>query len=78
MSGTLVPMSIRVPAGTHQNLKILGTGYRENFINWVLLGEIKIYAYRWVPGTSQKKFLGTGGYLVPAKFSTMPTPDCHQ
>ena len=29
MSGTLVPMSTGIPAGTHQNLKILGTaGYR--------------------------------------------------
>ena len=57
MSGTLVPMCYfptprtGVPASTHQNLKILGTGYRENFRNWVPLGTEKIseVEYRWVP-----------------------------
>ena len=49
MSGTLVPMGTGVPAGPHQNLKILGTagsrvprkfqklctaGYRGNFKRW--------------------------------------------
>ena len=29
-------------------------------------GQIKNCGYRWVPCTSQKKFLGTDGYQVPA------------
>ena len=33
------------------------------------------FGYRWVPGTGQKKILGTDGYRVPGKFSLMPTPD---
>ena len=69
MSGTLVPMSTGVPAGTHQNLKILGTaGYRENFRNWVPLDT----GYR-IP--TRKKNVGTGyrpdkkncGYRLPAR-----------
>ena len=97
-------MSTGVPAGTHQNLKILGTagyrvprkfqklgtGYRENFKSSVPLGtgyqrEKNFWVsmdtrYRpdkqknWVPGTSQKIFLGTDGYWLPVDFSTMPTP----
>ena len=43
MSGALVPMGTGVPAGMHQNFKIvgtagpsaLGTGFRENFRRWV-------------------------------------------
>ena len=35
MSGTLVPMSTEVPAGTHQNLKIfLGTNGYLHFYDW--------------------------------------------
>ena len=52
MSGTLVPMGTGVPAGTHQNLKILGTdGYRVPARKF-------FFGYRCVPGTGQKKIFG--------------------
>ena len=53
MSGTLVPMSTGEPAGTHQNLKILGTaGYPgpRKFEIWV---SKKFFGYRWVLSTGE-------------------------
>ena len=56
----------------------LGTdGYKPEKKFWVPMGtgyqQEKIFD-RWLLRTSQKIFLGTDGYWVPAKFSTMPTP----
>ena len=49
----------------------LGTGYRPNKKLWVPMGTRyqpdKNFGYRWVPGTSQKFFLGTDGYRVPVR-----------
>ena len=70
MSGTLVPMCYfptprtGVPASTHQNLKILGTEYRENFRIQVRLGSgYRGNIKRWVP-------LGTG--CRPENFFWVP------
>ena len=42
----------------------MGTGYQLEKKFWVLIGT----------GYNLKFFLGTDGYCIPAKFSTMPTP----
>ena len=65
--GTLVPMGTVVPAGTHQNLKILGTaGYRvpRKFQKFGTAGSR-------VPRKFQK--LGTARYRVRRKFQKMGT-----
>ena len=56
MSDTLVPIRSGVTAGTHQNLKILGTtGLGLGFEIWVLMrtDQIKNVGSDAVPGTDQ-------------------------
>ena len=65
MSGTLVPLGTGVPAGTHQNLKILGTaGYRvarkfRKLGTWYR-GNFLIKKIFWVPMAFRLWVLGTG------------------
>ena len=39
--------------------------------------QIKNCEYQWVPGTSQKKFLGTDEYRVATKFQFMTPGSIH-
>ena len=55
MSGTLVPMGTGVPAGTHQNFKILGTGGYCLVTGTEKISEIR---YRWVPETEKISEIG--------------------